>query len=213
MFLECITPAVVPTVVVRYTVSSVEFISFDSGYLQRLAAGDAAVEEHFHRYFGELIFIKLRARQFARHAIDDIRQETFLRVFQAIRKEGIRQPERIGAYVNSVCNNVVMEFSRAGSRLTLTDEPPENLDLSASTEQQLIERERRTHVRKLLSQMSTKNQRLLTAMFLDERHPDEICREFGVDRNYLRVLLYRARTRLKDALQKSGKGRAAGGNN
>jgi RNA polymerase sigma-70 factor (ECF subfamily) len=190
----------------------VEFISFDSGYLQRLAAGDAAVEEHFHRYFGELILIKLRARQYARHTIDDIRQETFLRVFQALRKEGgIRQPERIGAFVNSVCNNVVMEFSRAGSRITLTDDAPEKPDLSSSSEQQLIERERREYVRKLLSEMSTRNQRLLTAVFLDERHPDEVCKEFGVDRNYLRVLLYRARTRLKEAFDKGGKGRAANG--
>jgi RNA polymerase sigma-70 factor (ECF subfamily) len=190
----------------------VEFISFDSGYLQRLAAGDAAVEEHFHRYFGELIFIKLRARQFASHNIDDIRQETFLRVFQALRREGgIRQPERIGAFVNSVCNNVVMEFSRAGSRITLTDNAPEKPDLSSSSEQTLIEQERRAHVRKLLSEMSGRNQRLLTAVFLDERPPDEVCVEFGVDRNYLRVLLFRARSRLKTALEKSGKGRAASG--
>jgi RNA polymerase sigma-70 factor, ECF subfamily len=172
------------------------------------------VEEHFHRYFGELIFIKLRARQFARHSIDDIRQETFLRVFQALRREGIRQPERIGAFVNSVCNNVVLEFMRAGSRLTLTEDTPEEPDLSSNSEQRLIERERRTLVRKLLGEMSSKNQRLLTAVFLDERPPDEVCREFNVDRNYLRVLLYRARARLKDALQKStGKGRTAGGGN
>jgi RNA polymerase sigma-70 factor (ECF subfamily) len=189
----------------------VEFTTFDNGYVQRLAAGEADVEEHFHRYFGELIFIKLRARQYARHVIEDIRQETFLRVFQALRKEGIRQPERIGAFVNAVCNNVVMEFSRAGSRLTLTEDAPDKPDLSSSSEQQLIDRERRTHVRQLLSEMSSKNQRLLTAVFLDERHPDDVCREFGVDRNYLRVLLYRARTRLKEAMQKSGKGRTAGG--
>lgn len=190
-----------------------EFISFDSGYLQRLAAGDADVEEHFHRYFGELIFIKLRARQYAHHTIEDIRQETFLRVFQALRKEGIRQPERIGAFVNSVCNNVVMEFSRAGSRITLTEETPEEPDQSSNSEQMLLDRERRTQVRKLLSEMSPKNQRLLTAVFLEERHPDEVCKEFGVDRNYLRVLLFRARTRLKDALKRGGKGRTAGGNN
>jgi RNA polymerase sigma-70 factor (ECF subfamily) len=190
----------------------VEFTSFDNGYLQRLADGDASVEEHFHKYFGELIFIKLRARQYASHIIEDIRQETFLRVFQALRKEGIRQPERIGAFVNSVCNNVVLEFIRSGSRFTLTEDAPEKADQTSNSEQQMIERERRAHVHQLLSEMSSKNQRLLTAVFLDERHPDDVCKEFGVDRNYLRVLLYRARTRLKEALQKSDKGKSAGGN-
>ena len=103
----------------RYTVWNrhVQFISFDAGYLERWAAGDPAVEEHFNEYFGELIFIKLRSRQYSRSTIDDIRQETFLRVFQALRREGIRQPERIGAFVSTTCNHVVMEFTRAGSRI------------------------------------------------------------------------------------------------
>jgi RNA polymerase sigma-70 factor (ECF subfamily) len=189
----------------------VDFITFDSAYLDRLAAGDAATEEHFHRYFGELIFIKLRARQLDRHVIDDIRQETFLRVLQAMRKEGIRQPERIGAFVNAVCNNVVLEFMRAGSRAVLLDEKSDTPDTAADSEQHLIDRERRLQLRALLARMPRRNQRLLTAIFLEERPPDEVCREFRVDRNYLRVLLYRARTQLREALQKEGAKKAAGG--
>jgi RNA polymerase sigma-70 factor (ECF subfamily) len=187
----------------------VDFISFDSGYLERLAAGDAAAEEHFNRYFGELIFIKLRARQYPQHSIDDIRQETFLRVFQTLRKDGIRQPERIGAFVNAVCNNVVLEFHRDGARTTLVEDPPEAADQGASSEDRLIEHERRAHLRRLLERMPEKNQRLLRAVFLEERPPDEVCAELGVDRNYLRVLLFRARTQLKTELQKSEKKRAA----
>jgi RNA polymerase sigma-70 factor (ECF subfamily) len=183
----------------------VEFFSFDSGYLQRLAAGDAAAEEHFNRYFGELIFIKLRARQYPRHLIDDIRQETFLRVFQVIRKDGIRQPERIGAFVNSVCNNVVLEVHRAGSRIKPMEDTPETPDASCNSEQGLIDRERREQVRRLVARMPARNQRLLQAVFLEERPADDVCSEFGVDRDYLRVLLFRARTKLRDELRRSTK--------
>jgi len=181
----------------------VEFISFDSGYLERLAAGDSAVESHFNKYFGELIFIKLRSRQYSSSTIDDIRQETFLRVFQALRREGIRQPERIGAFVNSVCNNVVLEFGRAGSRITYMDETPDAPDEGMDSERAMIDRERRAQVRTLLGKMSAKNQRLLTAVFIDERPPNEVCDEMGIDRNYLRVLLFRARGQLKDAVRKA----------
>jgi RNA polymerase sigma-70 factor, ECF subfamily len=181
----------------------VDFINFDSGYVEKLAAGDAAVEEHFSRYFGELIFIKLRARKLARHAIDDIRQETFLRVFQALRKDGIRQPERIGAFVNAVCNNVFLEFHRDSARTTPVEVTPENSDESFDSEARLIRRERRAQVRKLLARMPLRNQRLLTAVFLDERPLDEVCSEFGVDRNYLRVLLFRARAQFREALSKA----------
>jgi RNA polymerase sigma-70 factor (ECF subfamily) len=188
----------------------VDFISFDSGYLERLAAGDAAAEKHFHDYFGELMFIKLRARKLPDHTIDDIRQETFLRVFQALRKDGIRQPERIGAFVNAVCNNVLLEFHRAGARITLTDATPDAPDDSGNSEQRLIERERRERLRELLARMPQKNRQLLTAVFLEERPVEEVCGEFGVDRNYLRVLLFRARTQLREALRKSDRRRTAG---
>jgi RNA polymerase sigma-70 factor, ECF subfamily len=187
----------------------VDFIGFDSAYLEKLAAGDAATEEHFSRYFGELIFIKLRARRYDGHVIDDIRQETFLRVLQALRNGSIRQPEAIGAFVNSVCNNVILEFQRTGSRTTLFDQPPDMPDRSFDSEQHLIDRERRTHVREMLARMPARNRRLLTAVFLDERPLEEVCNEFGVDRNYLRVLLFRARAQLRQAVRKSA-GRAAG---
>jgi RNA polymerase sigma factor (sigma-70 family) len=102
-----------------------------------------------------------------------------------------------------------MEFSRAGSRLTFTDETPDAPDLRGSSESELIDRERRAEVHGLLSRMSPRNQRLLKAVFLEERPPDEVCDEFGIDRNYLRVLLFRARTELKQAVKKGGRSRAA----
>lgn len=188
-----------------------DFFSFDAAYVERLAAGDPAVVEHFNGYFEELIFIKLRARQLPNHVIEDVRQETFLRVFQTLRKDGIRQPERIGAFVNTVCNNVVLEFGRAGSRVTYMDDAPEATDATESSERRLIEQERKANVRRLLSEMPPKNQKLLTAVFLDERSPDEVCDEMGIDRGYLRVLLFRARTQLRDAVQKGKRPRRSNG--
>lgn len=179
-----------------------EFTSFDEGYVQRLAAGDPATVEHFNRYFGELISIKLRSRQYSSHAIDDIRQETFLRVYQILRRDGVRQPERLGALVNAICNNVILEFHRAGSRISFTDDPPDLANPAPAADSDLMERERRAHVRNILAKMPWKNQRLLTAVFIEERSPDDVCEELGVDRNYLRVLLFRARTQLKEAVNR-----------
>ena len=179
-----------------------DLFSFDATYVERLVAGESAVVEHFNEYFGELIFIKLRARQYSRHTIDDIRQETFLRVFQTLRKDGLRHPERIGAFVNAVCNNVTLEFGRAGSRITFLDQAPDAPDSAIDTERRLIDQERRSHVRKMLAKLPARNQKLLTAVFLEERPADEVCDEMGIDRGYLRVLLFRARTQLRAAVNK-----------
>ncbi len=45
--------------------------------------------------------------------------------------------------------------------------------------------------------LSKRDRSLLKAVFLDERDRDEVCREFGVEREYLRVLLHRAKQEFK----------------
>jgi RNA polymerase sigma-70 factor (ECF subfamily) len=45
--------------------------------------------------------------------------------------------------------------------------------------------------------MPVRDRGVLQAIFLDERDRDEVCREFGVDGEYLRVLLFRAKQSFK----------------
>jgi RNA polymerase sigma-70 factor (ECF subfamily) len=52
-------------------------------------------------------------------------------------------------------------------------------------------------VRQILLDLPPRDRSLLNAVFLDERDRDEVCREFGVDRDYLRVLLHRAKQEFK----------------
>ena len=99
--------------------------SFDQSYVERLQAGDFRTQEHFVAYFSELIQLKLRSRLNSPQAIEDVRQETFSRVFAALRDGKIRQPDRLGAFVNSMCNNVLLEHYRANSRDDSLDDDQE----------------------------------------------------------------------------------------
>src|ERR1700677_1932857 len=91
---------------------SVEFHLFDAEYVRKLTAGDSATESHFSAYFGKFIIAKLRARKISLEMAEDICQETMLRVFKSLRKgAGVAQPERFGAFVNAVSNNVLLEFA------------------------------------------------------------------------------------------------------
>jgi len=177
----------------------VELYSFDENYVQRLRDGDPSTESHFVRYFRQLLRIKLRSRLAALDAIDDLEQETFIRVLRALRSQGgIRQPERLGAFVNSVCNHVVLEFYRASARsLPINDSHLEAADKTLNVEGLAISKEDQEHVRKILAAMPTRDRDLLRAVFLEERDKNQVCRQFGVDRNYLRVLLYRAKERFR----------------
>jgi len=92
--------------------------SFDAAYVRRLIHSDPDTEREFVAYFGELMAVKLRSRLRAPELIQDVTQETFLRVLRTLRESGIDNPEALGAFVNSVCTNVLFEVYRAQSRVT-----------------------------------------------------------------------------------------------
>ena len=178
-----------------------QFQEFDGHYLERLSSGDFRTQEHFVAYFGELIRLKLTKRLHSRSEVEDARQETFARVFAALRKdEGIRQPERLGAFVNSVCNNVLLEYYRSASPgvSSAEDEAEANIpDPAMSAVDIIANREMQQGVRHVLDELEERDRRLIKEIFLEERDKDDVCRELGVDREYLRVLLHRAKKSFK----------------
>ncbi len=176
-----------------------QFTSFDVNYVSNLCADNPQTQSHFYSYFSELLQIKLRSRLQSPQAIEDVRQETFARVFSVLRKDGLRQPDRLGAFVNMVCNHVLSEHYRSSSGGESLDVEgrPELPDKAASALDLVAAKQMKEKVRAILKHLSTRDSSLLKAVFLDERDRDEVCREFGVDRDYLRVLLHRAKQEFK----------------
>jgi len=186
--------------------------SFDEPYVERLQAGDFRTQEHFVAYFSELIQLKLRSRLNSPQAIEDVRQETFARVFTALRDGRIRQPDRLGAFVNSMCNNVLLEHYRLSSRHDSLDEEeqPEIADAKVDVLGALANKQMAEKVREILDEMPERDRRLLREVFLEERDKDEVCKDFGVDREYLRVLLHRAKQVFKSMYLKNVASRPPG---
>ena len=175
---------------------------FNEEYVRRLTERDADVERHFVEYFAAPLRIKLHAR--IRYAQDaaDLLQEVYLRVFRSLRQgTGLHHPERLGAYVNKVCENVILEHYRLSKRAVQLDEgvlclrSPEK-----GAEAEIISAEALRHVRAVLAALSARDRRVLQAVFLEERAREAVCREFGIRPDHLRVLLHRAKIRLRELL-------------
>ena len=177
-----------------------EFFAFDASYVEKLQAGDAHTEGHFVNYFNELIRLKLRSRLNSKEAIEDVRQETFMRVLTLLREEGgLRQPDRLGPFVNSVCNHVLFEHYRSQKRTeaTIDDEVEATIAGREPSALSLLEaKDTERVVRQILNQLPERDRRLLQ-LLLEERNKDEVCAEFGITREYLRVLLHRAKQSFK----------------
>src|SRR5215212_11570065 len=101
-----------------------ELFVFDDDYVRRLREGDRDTAAHFHSYFRDLLLLKLRRRLASVDAIDEVRQEVFARCFEHLGE--LREARKLGAFVNSICNRVLMEYYRAEGRTeALSDDASE----------------------------------------------------------------------------------------
>ena len=88
-----------------------------------------------------------------------------------------------------------MEQYRLSGRIeALEDETADRLvETRPNALSMVISDDTRNVVRRVLDDLNERDRSLLQAVFLEERDKDEVCKELGVDRDYLRVLLHRAK--------------------
>lgn len=180
-----------------------QFNSFDESYLSRLREADFLTQEHFRKYFMALMKVKLQFRLKSAEAIEDVQQETFVRFYVALREGKIRQPKSLGSYVNSICNNVLKETWRTQPTISLDDDnapelPSAPFDLSKI----LDDRQAAQKVQKVIEQLPERDRQVLHDIFFEERDKDEVCRELGITRDNLRLLLHRAKQKFKHLYDK-----------
>lgn len=181
----------------------VDFYSFDEEYLRLLGARDAATEAHFVAYFSERLRITLRARGVDAHTIEDVLQETFFRVLVAVRAGSVNNPRGFGAYVHAVCKHVLSESRRVDYRNQHESlESTEVVDRQLGLEELMQRKENGNQVRAILASLPERDRHLLQARFFEDRDNDEVCDDFGVDRDYLRVLFHRAIHRFGELYKK-----------
>jgi RNA polymerase sigma factor (sigma-70 family) len=71
--------------------------------------------------------------------------------------------------------------------------------MSVDVENALLNTEQRERVRQIVNELPPRDRDILKALVFDERSNDDVCAEFGVDRDYLRVLFRRAKEKFRRA--------------
>lgn len=66
-------------------------------------------------------------------------------------------------------------------------------DKSPAPDGMLLAQETQKQVQQVLAKLPAKDRNILRAVFFEQRDKDEVCAELGVSREYLRVLLHRAK--------------------
>ena len=143
--------------------------SFDANYVQRLKEGDMRVENHFALYFSNLLVVSLRAQLRSPQLVEDIQQETLLRVLDAVRnKGGVKCPERFGAFVHAVSRNVGREFIRSRCRHDAMSEYKEGPgDRTVDPDGPTANFDAKRQVQRVMDKLPEKDQALLRAVYLE----------------------------------------------
>jgi RNA polymerase sigma-70 factor (ECF subfamily) len=174
---------------------------FDREYVRRLTMSDQATEADFVSHFVPRLRLWFHASGIGSPIADDLIQETMLQVISTIRHGAVIKPGYMDAYVFGVCRSL--------SQQTLKSHGPENSDGALTLPEPNLnddstrrQREVSDTMRHVLDNMPPREREILAAVFIAERDKDAICRDFGVTRDYLRVLLHRALINARKLLKK-----------
>jgi RNA polymerase sigma-70 factor (ECF subfamily) len=139
---------------------------------------------------------------------DDVVQETVARFLAACKAGKVRKPEAPGAFLHGTCKNVILEYRR---RIWREDPFEPDTHDSAQTRPPDAEfMELSDAIDAGLEQMSDRDRLVLRAFYLEERTKQEICQDTGIPEEQFRVILFRAKERLRKILRSGVKPRAMG---
>ena len=140
--------------------------------------------------------------------VEDLVQETMARFLHLAADEKIRNPASVGAFLNGICNNVILEYRRHLWREEPYEQESRQDRMAPETDTDLMEA--REAIDAALAQLSDRDHILLRSFYLEERSSAEICEALGTTDDRLRVALFRAKKRFRKIYHENLKPRAAG---
>jgi RNA polymerase sigma-70 factor, ECF subfamily len=135
-------------------------------------------------------------------------QETLIVILSRLRTQPLDDPDKLPAFAAQVARNLVVA-ERRKERRRKTDVDSEAIDEVADQSQgQEMDAQRESAavaIRKVLAEMkSIRDRSLLVRYYLRDEDKKDICRELGLTEPSFNVVLFRARNRFLELLQKRG---------
>ena len=175
---------------------------------QRVHAGDKRAEEELFKRFGTGVRQILIKATGSLAMAEDLCQETLIVTLQRLRTAPLDDPSKLPAFVAQIARNLgIAEKRRQYRRRTEADseaiagiadggsgqEADVHLDFAA------------TAVRAVLQELRSERDRLiLTRYYLHDDDREVICRELGLPEATFKVVLFRARARFLELLERRG---------
>jgi RNA polymerase sigma-70 factor (ECF subfamily) len=173
-------------------------MDFDAGFVTRLQQRDPEACTSLITALTPVLDARLRYRHRDPSVREDVRNETWYRVFCLLDRGRVREPAQLGSFVRGVCDRVAQE-TRRKARVTepLDCIAMEPADRWPHLDKLLIEQERAAVLWRALMQLSEADRGLIVELHWEERDRRDLARERGVGNTVLNTRLCRALKRLR----------------
>jgi RNA polymerase sigma-70 factor, ECF subfamily len=182
--------------------------SKDSDLARRIRAGEAQAEAELIRRF-ERGITQILIRQTANLALaQELCQETLIIIIKRLRTQPLDNPDKLAAFIAQTARNLAIAERRKQRRRRTEatgDELVEVPDDQRDQERDAQRESAAAAIRAVLADMkSTRDRLLLVRYYLREEDKDVICRDLGMTAPSFNVVLFRARNRFLELLNKRG---------
>lgn len=163
-------------------------------------SGDRRAFEELHRLTEPLVRRVVLARTTARDEVADLVQETFLRAWTHIA--ALRDPRRVAPWLCQIARHVVTDHGRAAQsrpRLVLLDGEMDGAT-SPCPSVTVEQREALERLWRAVSSLPAREAQVITLAVRHDSASEPIAASLGIASGHAKVVLHRARQRLRDAV-------------
>ena len=166
--------------------------SSDSELAAGVAGGDAAAESSLYEKYSERVFYLALSERCPREDAEDVRAETFLRVFQSLRAGKLRKPDSLASFIVGIALNVVREHRRQRAGAEALTELENEIPGGESPEDAFLDREAARSVAEMAARLKPRERQFLRMYYYEELPKAEIARALGIKEERLRLIKSRA---------------------
>lgn len=176
--------------------------------VRRIQAGDATAEGELVQRYSRGLGYLLRRLGATPELADDLHQETFRIVLERLRAKGLDEPAGLAGFLRGTARNLMTAERRKTARRR-TDADEEELAQAvhpapSQLSSVLLDEEAET-VRRLIRELPTdRDRQLLLRYYVSEEEKESLCSDLGLDSLHFNRVLFRARQRFKEILERHG---------
>ncbi len=173
----------------------------------RIRSGSRDAEDALVRRYGPGLLYLLKRRTRDPELALDLRQDTFRVAIEKLRKSPLEEPEHLAAYLRAVALNLFIAQRRKDTRRATTadsDAIETVADERGGPFENVSREQVRAAVGTLLRELGTPRDReILTRLYINEDDKDAICAALGVDSAHFNRVLFRAKQRFRELLERA----------